>query len=68
LNERNISRWFLGKAGGHDPPLTNLLRICDTIHLHRMPWIRVADRDFAEGSKEIITAIEVIEVAGQGSP
>jgi hypothetical protein len=45
----------------------NLLRICDTIHLHRMPWIRVADRDFAEGQKEIITAIEIIEVAGQDS-
>jgi hypothetical protein len=43
----------------------NLLRICDAIHLHRMPWIRVADRDFAEGSKEIITAIEIIEVAAQ---
>jgi hypothetical protein len=39
----------------------NLLRICDYIHLHRLPWIRVADRDFAEGSKEIITSIEVIE-------
>jgi hypothetical protein len=42
----------------------NLLRICDSIHLHRMPWIRVADRDFAEGSKEIITSIEVTEYGG----
>ncbi len=42
----------------------NLLRICDCIHLHRMPWIRVADRDFAEGSKEIITAIEIVEEVG----
>jgi hypothetical protein len=33
-----------------------------------MPWIRVADRDFAEGQKEIITAIEIVEGAGQGSP
>jgi hypothetical protein len=39
----------------------NLLRICDQIHQHRMPWIRVADRDFAEGSKEIITAIEITD-------
>jgi hypothetical protein len=46
----------------------NLLRICDSIHLHRMPWIRVADRDFADGQKEIITAIEIIEIAGQDSP
>jgi hypothetical protein len=46
----------------------NLLRICDYIHLHRMPWIRVADRDFAEGQKEIITAIEIVEIAGQDSP
>jgi hypothetical protein len=39
----------------------NLLRICDYIHLHRLPWIRVADRDFAEGSKEIITSIDIAE-------
>jgi hypothetical protein len=43
----------------------NLLRICDAIHLHRIPWIRVADRDFADGQLEIITAIEIIEAAGQ---
>ena len=43
----------------------NLLRICDYIHLHRMPWIRVADRDFAAGQKEIITGIEIVELAEQ---
>ena len=43
----------------------NLLRICDSIHLHRMPWIRVADRDFADGQKEIITAIEIVECGRQ---
>jgi hypothetical protein len=43
----------------------NLLRICDYIHLHRMPWIRVADRDFATGQNEIITGIEIIEVEGE---
>ena len=46
----------------------NLLRICDYIHLHRLPWIRVADRDFAEGSKEIITSIEVSELMEHAAP
>ena len=46
----------------------NLLRICDDIHLHRMPWIRVADRDFkaADGvpdNKPVITEIRIEEVA-----
>ena len=41
---------------------TNLLRICDYIGLHRMPWIRLADRSFRPGDadpgdKAIITRI-----------
>lgn len=44
----------------------NLLRICDYISLRRMPWIRVADRDFrmstgVEGEEPIITGIEVTD-------
>jgi hypothetical protein len=47
----------------------NLLRICDYIHLHRMPWIRMADRDFttADGVSDkepIITNIQVVPVEG----
>jgi hypothetical protein len=40
----------------------NLLQVCDAIHMHRTPWIRVADRDLAEGSAEIITDIEILDV------
>jgi hypothetical protein len=41
----------------------NLLRICDYVSMKRMPWIRVADRDFrigsgVEGAEPIITGIE----------
>jgi hypothetical protein len=44
----------------------NLLRICDYISLRRMPWIRVADRDFragagAESEAPIITGIEIVD-------
>ena len=44
----------------------NLLRICDDIHQHRMPWIRVADRDFkaADGvpdNKPVITEVRIGE-------
>jgi hypothetical protein len=46
----------------------NLLRICDDIHLHRMPWIRVADRDYRApdgeaDNKPVITEIRIEEVA-----
>jgi hypothetical protein len=46
----------------------NLLAICEYIHLHRMPWIRVADRDFRAadgepGNKPVITEIRIEEVA-----
>ena len=45
----------------------NLLRICDYIHLHRMAWIRVADRDFADAGgvpdhQPIITGMMITEV------
>jgi hypothetical protein len=44
----------------------NLLRICDAISLRRMPWIRVADRDFraadgGESREPIIVRIEVAD-------
>jgi hypothetical protein len=44
----------------------NLVRLCDYIHLHRMPWIRVADRDFqaTDGSGDnepIITGFQVVD-------
>ena len=43
-----------------------LLRICDYIGLRRMPWIRLADRDFRPGDgvpsgEPIITRIEVTD-------
>lgn len=49
----------------------NLLRICDYIHLHRMPWIRVADRDprAADGvadNKPVITEIRIEEIGEEG--
>jgi len=28
----------------------NLLRICADIQWHRMPWVRVADRDFGNAA------------------
>ena len=45
----------------------NLLRICDYIQLHRIAWIREADRDFVDdeaGGKNqpIITAIQITEI------
>ena len=45
----------------------NLLQICDDIHLHRMPWIRAADRDYrsadgAPDNKPVITEIRIEEV------
>jgi hypothetical protein len=45
----------------------NLLRLCDYLHLHRVPWIRVADRDFqaTDGSGDnepIITGLEVVDL------
>jgi hypothetical protein len=44
----------------------NLLRICDGIHQHRIPWLRVADRDFRgsgePGNSPVITGISVEEV------
>jgi hypothetical protein len=44
----------------------NLLRICDGIHQHRIPWVRMADRDFRGGGEPgnapIITGISVEEV------
>jgi hypothetical protein len=47
----------------------NLIQICDYISLHRLPWIRVADRDFLPGEAmdaggnpvPIITGITISE-------
>ncbi|WP_422929693.1 hypothetical protein [Singulisphaera sp. PoT] len=46
----------------------NLLRICDQIQLHKIPWIRLADRDFfaADGGpndQPVITEIRVDVIA-----
>jgi len=46
----------------------NLWEIYDYLTLHRMPWIRVADRDFADaddaaGQKPIILSIEIRELS-----
>ncbi len=40
----------------------NLWRLYDYLHQHRMPWIRLADRDFADDKESIITAIAIEEV------
>jgi hypothetical protein len=45
----------------------SLLPICDDVHQHRMPWIRVADRDFrASGevpdNRPFITEIRIEEI------
>jgi len=45
-------------------PGRNLLRICHQIHNHKIPWIRVADRDFipadgVAGNESIITDIRI---------
>ena len=44
----------------------NMLRICDYILLRRMPWIRLADRDFraaddVAGTEPIFTRFEVAD-------
>jgi hypothetical protein len=49
----------------------NLLAICDAIHQHRLPWIRVADRDFRPGDgvpdhKPFITEIRIEEIRRPG--
>ena len=41
----------------------NLWRLFDYLHQHRMPWIRLADRDFSGDQEPIITAIEIEEAA-----
>jgi hypothetical protein len=45
----------------------NLLAMCDAIHQHRLPWIRVGDRDFRSPDgvpdhKPFITEIRIQEV------
>jgi hypothetical protein len=45
----------------------NLQRICDYISLHRMPWIRLCDRDFRSGDgvpddEPIITQVEIMDL------
>jgi len=40
----------------------NLWRLFDYLHQHRMPWIMVADRDFAADSEPVITRIAIAEV------
>lgn len=46
---------------------TNLLPICDAIGLHRMPWIREADRGFRGGGDQpVITRIAVEDWAPEG--
>lgn len=50
----------------------NLLRVCDYIHLHRIAWVRVADRDFTSAdpgdhNRPIITAISIVEVEAENA-
>ncbi len=60
-------QWFSFLFVSKEPKLlkvfgSSILRIGDYISLHRMPWIRVADRDFrAVGGSagEVITRIEI---------
>jgi hypothetical protein len=42
----------------------NLLKCCDYIHLHRMSWIRVADRDFRreDGTADMEPVIRSIDI------
>ena len=52
----NGEQWFAFLFSGRRPKLLtvhgrNLRRICDYISLHRMPWIRLADRDFRPGGR-----------------
>lgn len=43
----------------------NLLKLYDYILQHRMPYVREADRDFANGREPIITAIVIDEVGNE---
>jgi hypothetical protein len=64
-------QWFSFLFSGRSPKLVtvhgrNLLRICEYISLRRMPWIRLADRDFrrADGvpdEEPIITSIKIAD-------
>jgi hypothetical protein len=42
----------------------NLWRLYDYLHQHRLPWVMLADRDFADGADKqvVITTIEIEEV------
>lgn len=40
----------------------NLWRLYDYLHQERMPWVRVAERDFAADREPIITAIDFEDV------
>lgn len=40
----------------------NLVRLYDSLHQHRTPWIMRADRDFTEGDDPVVTAIEFDDV------
>lgn len=40
----------------------NLWRLYDYIVLHRWPYLRVADRDFAGDKEAIVTAVDIEEV------
>jgi hypothetical protein len=65
-------QWFVFLFSGRRPKVLtvygrNVQRICDYIARHRMPWIRVADRDFrpgdgADGDTPIITRITIEEM------
>lgn len=37
----------------------NLWELYDYIHQHRMPWVRVAARDFAQDGETVVTKISV---------
>jgi hypothetical protein len=65
-------QWFCFLFSGRQPKVLtvygrNIQRTCDYISLHRMPWIRVADRDFRPGDGQdadtaIITRITIEDV------
>jgi hypothetical protein len=65
-------QWFVFLFSGRQPKVLtvygrNIRRICDYISLHRMPWIRVADRDFRPGDGQdadtaIITRLTIEDV------
>lgn len=47
----------------------NLWEIYDYLSLHRLPWLRVADRDFADaddpaGQKPVILSVDIVELRG----